>query len=65
MNNYFNDIVVKVKKSKTSLHKRKFITKIMHRLKLIIAHTLGNIFGHICIFYLFLIIKIKIHLKYF
>lgn len=50
MNIYFNDIVVKVKKSKTSLHKRKFITKIIHRLKLITAHTLGNIFGHICIF---------------
>ena len=50
MNNQFNDIVVKIKKSKTSLNKRKFITNIIHRLKLITAQTLGNIFGHICIF---------------
>ena len=50
MNNFFNDIVVKIKKSKTSLHERNLITKIIYRFKLITAQTLGNIFGHICIF---------------
>ena len=50
MNNNFNNILIKIKSKKTSLHQRKFLTKVVYRLKFITAQILGNFFAHICAF---------------
>ena len=50
MNSNFNDILIKIKKSKTSSIQRNFLTKVMHRSKLVTAQILSNVVARICIF---------------
>lgn len=50
MNNNLNDILTKIKNKKIRVYQRKFITKVLYRLKLIIAQILSNVFTNIYIF---------------